>query len=295
MISTAVSTVSIIFDLVVVGLFIRCFFHARKEQDLIYLFSGSFFGLFLEIGTIIQTSRYQYGNFALMVFGVPISIGLAWGIIFYSSHTFVLKHIILEEEKNKIVKGILTGLLGLSVDLGMDAIAIRVGFWDWGNGLKYEFFGVPWGNFLAWFTILSSFSILHQIFLRKKASFRFFVPILGSLSIVFLTNRLMLVLKEVAPILLWIFITIVFGFAFFILFNTRFWIVEKEGFVIEGFSLISLHMFFFFCGIAFRIFIELPILLILHGIILVAYHILFGQKQFPDLIRREGRSVPSKV
>ena len=31
----------------------------------------------------------------------------------------------------------------------MDALAIRLGFWDWGGGLEVGYFGVPYANFWA--------------------------------------------------------------------------------------------------------------------------------------------------
>ena len=153
---------NLLFDLLIMVLFTFYFFQAQKDNDKVFLFSGTLFGLFLEIGTIMQTNRYEYGKFMLMLMGVPISIGLAWGIIFYSSHSFVMKRMIVSGKYSIVQKSIIVGFLGLSIDLGMDAIAIRLGFWDWGNGFDYEYFGVPWGNFLAWFTILSSFSYFHQ-------------------------------------------------------------------------------------------------------------------------------------
>ncbi|MBL8055610.1 MAG: carotenoid biosynthesis protein, partial [Anaerolineales bacterium] len=53
---------------------------------------------------------------------------------------------------------ILDGLLALNIDLAMDAVAIRLGMWDWGMGLERQYFGVPWANFWAWFWVVSSFS-----------------------------------------------------------------------------------------------------------------------------------------
>ena len=52
----------------------------------------------------------------------------------------------------------LDGLLALSIDLSMDAIAIRLGMWDWGDGFDYQYFGVPYNNFWAWFWVVFSFS-----------------------------------------------------------------------------------------------------------------------------------------
>jgi hypothetical protein len=53
---------------------------------------------------------------------------------------------------------LLDGLLALNIDLGMDAVATRLGMWDWGLGPAYEYFGVPYANFWAWFWVVVSFS-----------------------------------------------------------------------------------------------------------------------------------------
>jgi hypothetical protein len=31
--------------------------------------------------------------------------------------------------------------------------------WDWGQGLDFEYFGVPWANFWAWFWVVFCFSL----------------------------------------------------------------------------------------------------------------------------------------
>jgi hypothetical protein len=49
--------------------------------------------------------------------------------------------------------------MAINLDLSMDAIAIRLGMWDWGDGLDYQYFGVPYNNFWAWFWVVFSFSL----------------------------------------------------------------------------------------------------------------------------------------
>jgi hypothetical protein len=55
----------------------------------------------------------------------------------------------------------LVGLLGLNIDLAMDAVAIRLDMWHWlGYAGNQEWFGVPYVNFYAWFIVLCSCSAL---------------------------------------------------------------------------------------------------------------------------------------
>jgi len=38
----------------------------------------------------------------------------------------------------------LHGLLALKIDLALDAVAIRFGFWNWGDGLKFQYAVATW-------------------------------------------------------------------------------------------------------------------------------------------------------
>ncbi|HWQ19471.1 MAG TPA: hypothetical protein VN455_06795, partial [Methanotrichaceae archaeon] len=89
---------------------------------------------------------------------------------------------------------VLDGLLALNIDLSMDAVAIRLGMWDWGNGFDYQYFGVPYNNFWAWFWVVFSFSFSLRL-LSKLPGFwgRWFSPagaiICGTAGVI-ITNRL---------------------------------------------------------------------------------------------------------
>jgi hypothetical protein len=87
------------------------------------------------------------------VLDVPLVIGVAWGNIVYSARVFT--------DSTSLppwARPVLDALLALNIDLAMDAVAIRLGMWDWGMGLKAQYFGVPYANFWAWFWVVFSFS-----------------------------------------------------------------------------------------------------------------------------------------
>ncbi len=72
----------------------------------------------------------------------------------------------------------LDGFLALNIDLSMDAVAIRLGMWDWGRGLQAEYFGVPYANFWAWFWVVYSFSFgLRLLGTRKHWAARWLGPV----------------------------------------------------------------------------------------------------------------------
>jgi Carotenoid biosynthesis protein len=150
------------FLLVEVGVYILaigCLRHAwiRDRSRLVGLVAGMIYGVLLEYGAIVTFHAYVYGHFLIMIFGaVPLCIGVSWGMIIYTametSDRFALPW---------YLRPILDALLALTIDLSMDAIAIRLGFWTWGQAGAW--FGVPLGNFYAWFIVVFGFSLLLRL------------------------------------------------------------------------------------------------------------------------------------
>lgn len=139
------------------------------------LAAGMLFGVLLEYATIQQLDAYEYGRFNVMIADVPIVIGVSWGLIIYSAMLFSDAASLPEW-----ARPVLDGLLALNIDLAMDAVAIRLGMWDWGGGLTFEYFGVPWGNFWAWFWVVSSFSAGIRLLARREHGFsRWLGPLLS--------------------------------------------------------------------------------------------------------------------
>jgi hypothetical protein len=150
----------ILFELIIYLQFALCLHHAWKQgmPNLLRLFAGVLFGVVLELATIRQLNAYEYGRFIIMIIDVPLCIGVAWSCIIYSVMEF-------SEASNLPywARPILDGLLALNIDLALDTVAIRLGFWDWGQGLGFQYFGVPYANFWAWFWVVSSFSLGYRL------------------------------------------------------------------------------------------------------------------------------------
>ncbi len=154
----------ILFELIVYIQFAICLRHAwtQRPANLLRLFFGAAFGVLLELGTIRQLNAYTYGRFLIMALDVPLCIGVAWGCIIYSVMEF--------SDASDIpawARPVLDGLLALNIDLALDAVAIRLGFWDWGRGLDFQYFGVPYANFWAWFWVVTSFSFGTRLLARR--------------------------------------------------------------------------------------------------------------------------------
>jgi hypothetical protein len=151
--------VFLLFELGIYILAINCLRHAcaRGWSRVVGLSAGIIYGVLLEYTAILNFHAYVYGHFLIMLFGaVPLCIGVSWGIIIYTametSDRFALPW---------YLRPILDALLALTIDLSMDAIAIRIGFWTWGEAGPW--FGVPLGNFYAWFVVVLGFSLLLRL------------------------------------------------------------------------------------------------------------------------------------
>jgi hypothetical protein len=151
----------VVFEVLAYACLGLCIWHALHQGPLrrarmIELGIGVLYGLTLEILTIAQLHSYQYGRFLIMLGPVPLAVAVGWGIILYSAMAFADSLTF-----PSLAAPALVGLLGLNIDLTMDAMAIRLNMWHW---LDYagnqEWFGVPYANFYAWFIVLCSCSAL---------------------------------------------------------------------------------------------------------------------------------------
>jgi hypothetical protein len=155
----------VIFELIIYLQLAICFQHAWRKgiANLLRLLAGILFGVALELATIRQLHAYNYGQFLFMILDVPLCIGIAWSCIIYSSMEF--------SDASSVAywaRPILDGLLALNIDLALDAVAIRLGFWDWGQGLRFQYFGVPYANFWAWFWVVFSFSLGYRLLAYRE-------------------------------------------------------------------------------------------------------------------------------
>jgi hypothetical protein len=174
------NTYFIAFELIVYLLFLVCLRHAWRTglDAVLRLVAASLFGVLLELATIWQLDAYSYGTFLVMIANVPLAIGVGWGTIIYSAKLFSDATSLPEW-----ARPVLDGLLALNIDLAMDAVAIRLGMWDWGQGLDFQYFGVPYANFWAWFWVVLSFSAgWRWLSNMASRSWRWGVP-LGAIAI----------------------------------------------------------------------------------------------------------------
>jgi hypothetical protein len=136
----------------VLALFLLSLIHAlRRRHPLprsLELLAFTLYGLGLE-SAAVGADLYDYGPFALKLGGAPLTIALGWGVIGVSAMALSDRL-----DLPQWGKPFLDAPLALLIDLGMDAVAVRSGMWDWGLALDEQWFGVPYDNFLAWWVVV---------------------------------------------------------------------------------------------------------------------------------------------
>jgi uncharacterized membrane protein len=169
-------------------------FHAlrRGREGALKVVSLAIFGFGLEFLSIPFTGAYHYGDFTFMLGPLPICIGLFWMSIIYSAMETTDR--LLRKAR---ARPFLDALLALNIDLTMDAVATRAGFWHW--GIDGQWFGVPYANFFGWFNFVFAYSAISRAigwYLSKKGLERLKVftwplAIVPALGAVLLSNSVM--------------------------------------------------------------------------------------------------------
>ena len=120
---------------------------SRQKGKLLFFLSIAFcIGFTSEVigvQTGILFGDYSYGtNLGFKFLGVPIVIGLLWGVLAVSSASFLAQFPVLKKQAP-----FLAALLMLGIDYIMEPVAIASDFWNWNGTI------VPLWNYICWFII----------------------------------------------------------------------------------------------------------------------------------------------
>lgn len=156
-----------VFELVVVSLFLMTCWHAtrRPRSQRVELLTAVLYALLFEELDIRLFKTYHYGEgYALMLGHVPVVIALAWAVIISTSMQISDCWPI-----SAPARACGDALMALLIDLSIDAIAIRRGYWQWTIPLEAGWFGVPADNLSAWMFVVFFFSLLCRLLRRLSA------------------------------------------------------------------------------------------------------------------------------
>lgn len=135
-----------------------------------------FYGLLLEELDMRIFKTYHYApHFFFKIGQVPVSIAWLWAVILASSMA-ISDRLPLREPFRPFADA----LLAVWIDLSIDAIAIRMGYWNWTIPLNEGWFGVPAGNLYAWMWVAFFYSALSRALRRllekdKRWAWAFFI------------------------------------------------------------------------------------------------------------------------
>ncbi len=150
-------------------LFVLCLVHAfrRDKSGISYLLGGLLFGVLLEYFEVV-TDSYTYGRFHIMLGSaphyLPLWVGVAWGVIMYTARLFS-DYLGLP----LFAAAALDTLLALNIDVSIDVVAYRLHMWHWSwndihMALSGQWFGIPYGNFVGWATVVFCYSGFTRLF-----------------------------------------------------------------------------------------------------------------------------------
>lgn len=278
------------FEILMYALWMGALRHAwrtRGGPGVLYLMVGVVYGVTLEAATLWQLDAYHYGRFWVMLPpGVPLAIGVGWSLIVYGAKVY----------SDALAlpwwwRAVLNGLLALNIDLSMDVVAIRLGFWDWGFGPNFQFFGVPWANFWAWFWVVAGFTAVEEALdgPGKRGWLAPFAALAAGLIIVLATNAL-LVFVLVPVGLANEAVAVVLSAALIAAWKSRFWKrwrARPDPFA--GVVARAFHGYFLLAGLCAGVWMRTPALLLVTLLMLAVEEGLYrGLTPRSALANREG-------
>tara|TARA_B100001057_G_scaffold406159_1_gene419418 strand:+ start:10365 stop:10958 length:594 start_codon:yes stop_codon:yes gene_type:complete len=134
------------------------------------------FGLIVEILGVnfsLFFGNYEYGNnLGIKIYGVPIVIGFNWVLLVMITGNFADKIF----SKNIFFKTIFGSTLMVILDLLIEVVAPKIGYWE------FDINPVPTSNYLWWFI----FSIIFHYIYQKSVSNKEYLLSINILAIHFL-------------------------------------------------------------------------------------------------------------
>jgi putative membrane protein len=124
-----------------------------RSRDLLFPFIAIVTGIIAEITGVhtgLLFGQYHYGTvLGPSVWGVPVIIGLNWAMLIYTASDIINKY-----KLNLLIKAGLSAFMVTMLDVLIEPIAVKLGFWHWHS------LNIPFSNYVTWFAISFFLSIL---------------------------------------------------------------------------------------------------------------------------------------
>jgi uncharacterized membrane protein len=247
------------------------------------------YGLVLEILNMHVFKTYHYHGGFIRVVGAPLVIGPLWALILMSSMK-------LSDGLGvaRWARPLSDGALCLLVDLGMDAVAIRLKYWTWSIPLHEGFYGVPASNLFAWMCVGLCFSVCARLASRRESAMALFLVApcaYALLFILFIVNGVFLRVANLRTedeklVVVWVtfFLCVVCAGVF----RSARWVERAPVVGVYGLSRAAIHGYFLLAYLGLGLYREIPSLLVIAlvaGALEIVLHV--GARQLQG---RAGRS-----
>jgi uncharacterized membrane protein len=115
---------------------------------------------------------YNSQEFGPMLLGVPLIVPLYWAVFIYLGYSITTSFLVWMGRQKPVKRRndlglvplliLLDGFIVVAIDLLMDPLMVFHGKWFWPEGGPY--FGIPVGNFVAWFSVTVLATGLFRVF-----------------------------------------------------------------------------------------------------------------------------------
>ena len=144
---------------------------------LVLVFSLTFFSEWLGVNYGWIFGEYLYGDsLGIKIGGVPLMIGVNWVLL-----SVVSRQALFGVFSNKYIVAFFAPLLMLLIDVILEPIAPKLGFWDWNN------IDIPISNYRDWFIVALISQLILFNFKKLDTLIFWSVMYLGILTLFFLS------------------------------------------------------------------------------------------------------------
>lgn len=143
--------------IIMVLTFIHAWRHWGRTKTFFFFVFALTYGFILEEVTVTLSGYYEYNPNSWIIWGsTQMAVPFCWTAVIYGCIRLI------ESRKElaglaKIEKGLLAGVMAVSLDVGIDAVFANYGFWHWE---EWQWLGVPLANYTAWFMAVGGFTIV---------------------------------------------------------------------------------------------------------------------------------------
>lgn len=139
-------------------------YHGRFERDFVFfailVMAGGFAVEWLGVHTGVPFGAYQYLEaLGPKLDGVSLVIGVNWLILIYAIGVSTQGL-----SRRPALRVVLGALLMVGIDLLIEPVAVRLGFWAWEGGQ------IPLWNYLGWFGVSVAFFWLFEVLRFRKTN-----------------------------------------------------------------------------------------------------------------------------